>query len=111
MTAKIDGTTIQLTRGDTLKIHLDLFNDDDTSYTPQTGDSIRFAMKKSYSDSTPILVKQIPLETMDLIFEPDDTKNLPQPSSYVYDVEMTYANGEVDTFITKAKFKITEEVH
>lgn len=110
MTAKIDGTTIQLTRGDTLKIHLDLFNEDETEYSPIEGDAIRFAMKKSYQDSNVVLRKDIPISTMDLVFEPEDTKDLPQPSSYVYDIQLTHANGDVDTFITKAKFKITEEI-
>ena len=30
---------------------------------------------------------------------------------YVYDIELTKATGEVDTFITKAILKLTEEVH
>lgn len=52
----------------------------------------------------------IPIDTMKLAIKPEDTKNLAF-GKYVYDIELTKANGEVDTFITKAVFKITEEVH
>lgn len=107
----VSGTTIKMTRGDTFRAILTLKDEDDNVYTPVTGDVIRFAMKKNYNDSTPILLKVIPNDTLELWLEPDDTKNLPQPSSYVYDIEMTYANGDVDTFIDKAKIMLTEEVY
>ena len=107
----ITGTTIKMTRGDTLRAVLTLKDEEGNTYTPVAGDSIRFAMKKGYNDSTPILLKAIPNDSLELWLLPEDTKNLPQPSSYVYDVEITYANGDVDTFIDKAKLMLTEEVH
>lgn len=107
----ITGTTIKMTRGDTLRVILTLKDEEGNTYIPVSGDQIRFAMKRSYNDSTPILLKVIPNDTLELWLEPDDTKNLPQPSSYVYDIEITYANGDVDTFIDKAKLQLTEEVH
>ena len=39
-----------------------------------------------------------------------DTAHIPF-GKYVYDIELTKATGEVDTFITKAILKLTEEVH
>ena len=107
---RIQGTTIEMTRGDTLRVYLTLKNCDGDDYTPAVGDVIRFAMKKRYSDSTPLILKNIPTDTLVLELNPEDTKNL-QFAEYVYDIEMTYANGDVDTFIDRAKFKITEEVH
>jgi hypothetical protein len=47
---------------------------------------------------------------MELVINPEDTKNLAF-SSYVYDIELTKEDGTVDTFIDRAKIKITEEVH
>ena len=79
-------------------------------YTPVEGDSVRFAMKSSYEDTEPVLVKNIPIGTLKLVIEPDDTKKLPF-GQYVYDVQITKASGEVDTFITKARLKLTEEVY
>lgn len=111
MAVSINGTTIKMTRGDTLRITLDLKDESGNEYTPADGDSIRFAMKRTYSESTPLIVKEIPNSTLELVLDPEDTKNLTQPSSYVYDIEITYANGDVDTFIDKAKLQLTEEVH
>lgn len=110
MSVKIQGTTIVATRGDTIKVFVPMRYEDGTDYIPSQGDSIRFALKKDYDDETPIFIKNIPTDTLLLHIEPEDTKNLPQPSTYVYDIQLTYANGDIDTFIDKAKFKLTEEV-
>ena len=110
MTAKINGTTISLTRGDTLRVTIDIFNPDGTVYEPITGDSIRFALKKAYRDSNPLIYKDISTADRILYISPEDTKTLKQPSEYVYDIQMTHANGDIDTFIANAKFRITEEV-
>lgn len=110
MSVKIQGTTIVATRGDTIKVFVPMRYEDGTEYIPSPEDSIRFALKKDYDDETPIFIKNIPTDTLLLHIEPEDTKNLPQPSTYVYDIQLTYANGDIDTFIDKAKFKLTEEV-
>lgn len=107
---KINNTTIELTKGDTLRVYLTLKDCNGDPYVPAEGDSIRFAMKKRYSDSEPLILKQIPIDTLVLELEPSDTKGL-NCAEYVYDIEMTYANGDVDTFIDRAKFRLTEEVH
>lgn len=107
---KISGTTIKMTRGDTLRVTLTLKDEEGNVYTPIEGDRIRFAMKRFYDDSEVLINKPIPNDTLELVLNPEDTKNLPQPSSYVYDMEITYANGDVDTFIDKAKLQLTEEV-
>lgn len=108
---KISGTTIKMTRGDTLRLTLTLTDEDGNVYTPLEGDHIRFAMKTSYNEATPILVKDIPNDTLQLVLNPEDTKHLPQPCTFVYDLEITYANGDVETFVDKAKLQLTEEVH
>lgn len=106
---KINDKTITLTRGDSLAIKLDIFDSEGNAYTPTSGDTIRFAMKKSYSDSACLIEKQIPNDTMMLSLAPSDTKELPF-GSYVYDIELTYESGAVDTFIDRATFRLTEEV-
>lgn len=111
MSYSVSGTTIVLTRGDTLRLHVDIYSDSTgTPYTPNEGDSIRFAMKKSYEDLNPLLVVDIPIDTLDLVIEPEDTKRL-SFGKYVYDIQLTKANGDVDTFIKKAVIKLDEEVH
>lgn len=106
---KITGKRIVLTRGDTLKATVTMLRPDGTEYTPEAGDSIRFAMKKSFSDETVLVEKSIPNDTLLLKLDPEDTKNL-EFGSYVYDVQLTYANGDVDTFIDRASIELTEEV-
>ena len=108
---EIKGTKITMTRGDTLRTHVLMTDSEGNEYTPQEGDVIRFAMKKTYEDKEPLILKVIPHESMTLTLDPEDTKSLPAPASFVYDIEITYADGAVDTFINKAKLTLTEEVH
>ena len=61
---KINGTTITLTRGDTLRASLEILDAEGNTYTPTSGDTIRFAMKKSYSDSACLIEKVIPNDTL-----------------------------------------------
>ena len=110
MSYSVSGTTITLTRGDTFMADVTINKQDNTPYIPVEGDSVRFAMKSSYEDAESVLAKNIPIDTMRLIFEPEDTKKL-SFGQYIYDVQLTKASGEVDTFITKAKLKLTEEVY
>lgn len=111
MSVEISGSTIKMTRGDTLRAEVTLKDEEGNVYTPLEHDIIRFAMKKDYNDPEPIILKIIPHDTMELVINPEDTKEFPQPSSYVYDMEITYENGDVDTFIKEAKLQITKEVH
>lgn len=98
---------IVLTRGDTLTITVGM-KVNGQSYTPTTG-SIRFAMKKTYSDETNILEKTIPLDSLTLVILPTDTKNLPMDSKYVFDIQYTDQTGNIDTFI-EGTFRIDHEV-
>lgn len=116
MSHSLNGNKIKLTRGDTLRLRVDIKIDGEV-YTPQLGDKVRFALKRSamssdrsrFMDNTPLIKKDIPINTMILELEPKDTKNLGF-GKYVYDVQITFADGTVDTFITKETFEITEEV-
>lgn len=99
---------IELTRGDSLFLEFSLTKDGE-SYTPAQGSGVRFAMKSSYSDEDVVLEKTIPIDTLVLEIEPEDTKSLSMKSTFVYDIQLTDENGYVDTFV-KGKFKITEEV-
>ncbi len=110
MSFTVSGTTITLTRGDTFRAVISIYEADGSAYTPADGDAIRFAMKANFQDPIPLLVKDIPTDTLELVLESADTKRLAF-GKYVYDIQLTKANGDVDTFITKATIRITEEVH
>ena len=80
----------------------------DEPYTPVNGDKVRFALKQSYSSNKVLIHKSIPIDTLILYLAPSDTKKL-KFGNYVYDIEITFANGDVDTFI-RGEFKLEEEV-
>lgn len=117
MASSVQGTSISLTRGDTLRVKINITLDDEP-YTPQAGDSVRFALKHptfnakktDYKDAEPLILKDVPIHNLILELEPEDTKPL-DFGNYVYDLQITFADGRVDTFITEAKFKITPEVY
>ena len=110
MSYSVSGTMITLTRGDTFTALITITDSEGNQYVPVKGDRIRFAMKTDYEDGAPLLIKEIPVDTMILVIEPEDPKSLAF-GKYVYDIELTKVTGEVDTFITKATLKLTEEVH
>jgi len=105
---KINGTTITLTKGDSFYCQIAL-KKNGTAYTPQEGDEIRFAMKQSVYDTTPAISKVIPNDTLILHLAPSDTKQL-AVGKYVYDIEITFADTDVDTFINQAEFNLVPEV-
>lgn len=109
----VEGTKITMTRGDTVVIDLTLNYEDGTPYVPEEGDSIRFAVKKDYCDDTVLILKAIPLESLQLRIDPEDTKSLCMGSRrgiYKYDIQLTRADGRVDTVIPRATLVILEEV-
>ena len=114
-----ESNEIVLTRGDTFRCTVTLHEQvSGEEYTPVQGDVLRFALKHnkmnstgtSYKDEEPVIIKNIPIDTMLLQLDPEDTKPLPF-GDYVYDIEITFEDGTVDTFITTKKFTLTPEVH
>ena len=117
MSSSIIGNMIKLTRGDSFNVKVSMYNGH-TEYIPQEGDVVRFAVKRpklnpcgtEYVDRQPLINKTIPNDTQVLSLAPADTKSLGF-GMYEYDIEITYADGTVDTFITAAPFQLTKEVH
>ncbi len=109
MSYSVKGTTITLTRGDTFCADIGIFQPNGEAYIPRSGDKVRFALKQSIKDKTCLIIKDIPIDTMKLIIDPEDTKNLAF-GNYVYDIQLTKMNGSVDTFITKSTLTLTEEI-
>lgn len=104
-----DDNSVELTRGDTARLKVTVTNDNDgEEYTVQSGDTLTLSIKKKTKDSEALVAKTIKGSSIFHI-EPKDTSGLPF-GSYVYDVELTTAEGDVYTVITPSNFKITEEV-
>ena len=112
---KVSGTKIKMTRGDTLRTKVNLTKDGE-AYEPASGDTVRFAMRPAGLNAagteyaSPICIdKEIDTSTMILELEPSDTASLGF-GAYVYDVEVTLADGSVDTPIASASLTLTPEV-
>lgn len=111
----VKGTTIKLTRGDTLVVKLTLTKDGE-AYELAEGDTVLFAVKSrlnpgntAYVERDPLISKAIDTETMTLKLNPEDTSGLPF-GRYVYDIQVTFADGAVDTVINNATIEIMPEV-
>lgn len=118
-----DENKITLTRGDTARATVAIMEKagecDLVPYVPQEGDVITFAVKRNeyigvrythLKDAEPLIKKTVPIDTMTLELTPEDTKDLGF-GTYLYDIEITMADGTVDTFIEDALLDITTEVH
>ena len=111
----VSRNSIMMTRGDTLKVQVGISIDGEP-YTPDTNDVVRFAVKHQtmnaakteYTDSDPLILKTIPNDTLLLVLEPGDTKSLGF-GTYDFDIQITFADGVVDTFIS-GTLKLTKEV-
>lgn len=110
---KVKGTTVTHTRGDTANLKVTILKElpsgEKEPYIPEQGDVVRFAFSDHYDDDNPIIMKDIPIDTLILHLDPEDTEPL-EFGDYVYDIELTTVDGDVDTFIERAKWKLTEEV-
>lgn len=110
----VSGTTITMTKGDTLRVQIAL-ELDGTTYTPVEGDVVMFYVKRAklsgseYADETPLISTEVPIGTMVLTLDPEDTSDL-TAGKYAYDLEITFSNGTVDTFINNATLNLVREV-
>lgn len=105
-----DKNNITLTRGDTLTLELTLTKDGDT-YTPESGDVIRFACASGYKGQTSyelMFDQTFPNDTL-MVTIPAETTGELDYLTYHYDVEITHGDGTVDTVIS-ANLTITGEV-
>ena len=113
----IKNNKIELTRGDSAIAEVAMLNKSGGPYVPQEGDSIRFVLKSdwmnpgksAYVDKRPLIEKSISTTDLLLRLDPDDTKRLPF-GKYRYDIEITFSDGYVDTFINNELFTLLPEV-
>ena len=113
---KIDpnANKIQLTRGDTAVLKIELKDTERNVYTPGVSDTIRFAMKRNYTDADVLVNVNAVIDGSDITITipATATKELAF-GSYKYDIQLTSgtgANAVVDTFIDRGTIMITEEV-
>lgn len=113
MSSSINGTTIILTRGDSFSAQVTIYDSEGNLYSPTNDDEVRFKVVKSYparhGSANALIEKVLDNNTLMLELDPADTEDL-KFGDYKYDIQITFGNGDVDTFISKATLRITEEV-
>ena len=102
--------TIHLTRGDTARFAIGsiLNTVTKTNYTPTSEDTVTMTVKKTVLDSAPCVQIIVPGGEV-LHIKPEDTKEMAF-GKYVYDVQLTTADGDVYTIIPPTPFEILKEV-
>lgn len=98
---------IYLTRGDSAYLKISL-NRNGKFFQPQEGDKLEFSVKKDTTDEDYVVHKEFAANQA-FVINPEDTKEL-QFGKYVYDVQLTTANGEIYTVVEPSLFYIKEEV-
>lgn len=103
-----DGS-IQLTRGDTARLVIDITNDlTGIDYTISPTDTLRFTVKRTTDDEEAYISKEV-IGGSEFDILPEDTNKMSY-GKYMYDVELTTAAGDVYTVIVPTSFKILKEV-
>ena len=107
---KITANKIEMSRGgsETLTVPLD---DETGPVALVTGDSVKFTVRRTASDTVKNISKTVTAFTNGLAFitiRPADTATM-EFGWYVYDVEVTFVNGDVKTIVV-GPFIVSEEV-
>jgi outer membrane lipoprotein-sorting protein len=101
----ISNNIIVITRGDTGKFTIRVYDANKSEYELEYGDELIFTVKADTKTTEHLIQKSGP----EIILDPADTQPLTY-KDYIYDVQLTLSNGEVHTVIPPNKFKVTEEV-
>lgn len=96
---------IELIRGDTAEFDVEVADQNGNPYELQPGDKLEFTVKKKSTDEVPLIHKTGSYVRIN----PEDT-NVLEFGNYVYDVQLTLADGKVDTIVPMNTIRILEEV-
>jgi phage gp45-like len=100
-----DSKNLKMTRGDTANISVE-------GLTLVAGDEVKFTVKENVHATTKIIEKTVVNFNNGngiISIEPDDTKSL-NYKNYIYDIQVTRADGTVYTVVKPHEFKIESEV-
>ena len=109
---QIKGTNMTMIRGDSETIFVSMEDAENEKVAFKTGDTLRMTIKDSLKSAVNILQKVITeFEYWNaiIILTPEDTKDL-RVKEYIYDVQLTRADGTVSTIIKPSKFTIEGDV-
>ena len=105
----VKSNVIQLTRGDTADLTVQLINQTtQEDYVMATNDTLTLTIKRTIND-TNVCVQKTVTGTNKIHISPADTSELAF-GKYIYDVELRTSDGDVYTIIEPTRFDILEEV-
>ena len=104
---EIQCNSIKITKGDTGRAKLTIYNKDGSIYEPTANDVIQFSVKKFFRQETPFIQKSI--RNQELVIEPSDTSEL-RLGDYIFDIQIILSNGDIQTIISGGKLTIMGEV-
>lgn len=99
---------IELTRGDTAELKVDITDDSDNPYTVGADDTLTLSVKRNVKESEYCVTKSVKGDNI-INLEPKDTAGL-ACREYVYDVELVTSDGRTYTVIEKTPFVLRDEV-
>lgn len=109
---QVNGTHLTMIRGDTEALTIRVVDAPGAAIPLVAGDTVYLTVKRSVKDKDHVLQKIVTEfnEGIALVeIQPDDTKPLTF-RSYVYDVQITFADGTVKTIIPPSTFEVAAEV-
>jgi hypothetical protein len=112
---KAYNNVLYITKGNSAVFDIDMVlrnpddpNDPGTPYTLEDGDAVILTVKSDVNSNEALIEKTVARDGS-VKFVPSDTESLAF-GTYVYDVKLTYADGDVATIITPHWFKVMERV-
>lgn len=109
---KVNGKKLKMVRGDSEAITVKLTNAAGELMPLVPGDTVYFTVKDSAYTEVKLLqvvVTEFEEGVALITIRPSDTKQLPF-REYVYDIQITFADGSVKTVIPMSSFVVAEEV-
>ena len=108
----VNGTNLKMTRGDSGAIRVAVSDAAGETVPLEDGDMIELTVREHLRASEKMLYKKI-TEFVDgealITIHPEDTSNL-KFKAYVYDIQLTRANGQVQTIVKPSRFEVGSEV-
>lgn len=101
---------INIPRGTTMCLGIEIKNEDGTAYTPANGDVLRFGVKLDPTEATYVISKTGTYDssagyyTVDL--SPEDTASLAMDERYWYDAGLQTADGDYYMVVEASPFNV-----
>ena len=101
---------INIPRGTTMCLGIEIKNEDGTAYTPASGDILRFGVKLDPDDNSYVIGKTGDYDSTrgcyTVMIEPEDTASLLMDERYWYDVGVQTADGDYYMVVEASPFNV-----